>query len=177
YAPSKVMWGKHNDIREMLKQAISKIDEQIDFEEYRNKYLYPLLEEIESMIFKEENILFPTSIEKLKLEDWIEILKQSQEVGYCLITLDEDTEKMVEELKKSASEEVKFEDGRIKLPSGEFSLEELLSILNTLPVDITFVDKNDKVAYFSENKNRVFLRPKAVLGRDVRNCHPPQSVD
>lgn len=177
YGPSKVMWSKHDDIRNMLKQAIIEIDKQPDIQEYKKQYLYPLLEEIESMIFKEENILFPTSLEKLKLEDWVEILKQSQQVGYCFITLDKDIEKMVEELKIYSNEEAKFEDGKIKLPSGELTLDELLAVLNTIPVDITFIDKEDKVKYFSENKDRVFLRPRAVLGRDVRNCHPPQSLD
>ncbi|MFN3967165.1 MAG: DUF438 domain-containing protein, partial [Endomicrobiia bacterium] len=176
YGPSKVMWGKHNDIREMLKNAINKIEE-ISFDEYKQKYLSVLLEEVESMIFKEENILFPTSLEKLKLEDWVEILKQSSEVGYCFITPPEDMNLMIEELKKTSIEEAEFTDGKIKFPSGELSLEETLNILNNLPVDITFINKDDKVVYFSESKDRIFFRPRAVLGRDVRNCHPPQSLD
>ena len=68
------------------------------------------------------------------------------------------------------------EDGNISLPSGKFSSEELLAILNTLPVDITFVDRNDKVKYFSQGKERIFDRNRAILGRDVRMCHPPSSV-
>ncbi|MCM8787418.1 MAG: DUF438 domain-containing protein [Candidatus Omnitrophica bacterium] len=176
YGPSKVMWGKHNDIREMLKNAINKIEE-ISFDEYKQKYLSVLLEEVESMIFKEENILFPTSLEKLKLEDWVEILKQSSEVGYCFITPPEDMNLMIEELKKTSIEKAEFTDGKIKFPSGELSLEEILNILNNLPVDITFINRDDKVVYFSESKDRIFFRPRAVLGRDVRNCHPPQSLD
>jgi Uncharacterized conserved protein, COG2461 len=84
YGPSKVMWGKHNDIREMLKNAILKIDE-LELVKYKTEILNPLIDEIESMIFKEENILFPTSLEKLSVEDWLEILKQSNDVGYCLL--------------------------------------------------------------------------------------------
>jgi PAS domain S-box-containing protein len=176
YGPSKVMWGKHNDIRQMLKEAINKID-TIDFEEYLKSYLNLLIEEVESMIFKEENILFPTSLEKLKIEDWVDILKQSQEVGYCFIEPPKDIENLVQELKKSENECAEFKDGVVKFPSGELNLEELLTILNTLPIDISFVDKNDNVKYFSEGKERIFLRPRAVIGRNVRNCHPPQSVD
>ncbi len=176
YGPSKVMWGKHNDIRQMLKEAINKID-AVEFEEYINSYLKPLIEEVESMIFKEENILFPTSLEKLKVEDWIDILKQSQDVGYCFIEAPKDLESLINELKKLEKEQAEYKDGVIKFPSGELNLEELLAILNTLPVDITFVDKNDNVKYFSEGKDRIFLRPRAVIGRNVRNCHPPQSVD
>ena len=62
------------------------------------------------------------------------------------------------------------------MPSGNFSVEELTAVLNTLPVDITFVDKNDKVKYFSQAKERIFPRTRAILNRDVRMCHPPSSV-
>ena len=65
---------------------------------------------------------------------------------------------------------------RIQLPSGGFTTEELLIILNTLPVDMTFVDKNDKVKYFSQGSERIFLRNRAILNRDVRHCHPPAST-
>jgi len=176
YGPSKVMWGKHNDIREMLKNAILKIDE-LELVKYKTEILNQLIDEIESMIFKEENILFPTSLEKLSVEDWLEILKQSNDVGYCFIDVPKKVDEMIEEFKKSVVETCSYEDRVIKFPSGKLTLDELLYILNTLPVDITFINKNDEVVYFSEGKDRVFLRPKAVLGRNVRNCHPPQSVD
>ncbi|MFH1297517.1 MAG: PAS domain-containing protein, partial [Bacteroidota bacterium] len=74
------------------------------------------------------------------------------------------------------AETSRAEGDAVRLPSGSFSVEELLAILNTLPVDITFVDKNDKVKYFSQGKERIFDRNRAILGRDVRMCHPPSSV-
>ena len=67
-------------------------------------------------------------------------------------------------------------DGVVTLPSGNFTVQELTCMLNTLPFDITFVDKNDKVKYFSEGKERTFARTRAIIGRNVSNCHPPQSV-
>ncbi|MBC7219824.1 MAG: DUF438 domain-containing protein, partial [Hadesarchaea archaeon] len=67
-------------------------------------------------------------------------------------------------------------DGIISLPTGDIRLNELVHILNTLPVDITFVDKDDVVKYYSETKDRIFVRTRAVIGRKVQNCHPPQSV-
>ena len=176
YGPSKVMWGKDNDIREMLKKAIENVD-KVELTEFRKNYLNNLIEEIESMIFKEENILFPTSLEKLKPENWVEILKQSNTIGYCFITAPSDLESMIEDLEKNIVETAVYKDGAIKFPSGELSLDELLNILNGLPIDISFVDKDDKVKYFSETKDRIFFRPRAIIGRDVRNCHPPQSVD
>jgi len=69
------------------------------------------------------------------------------------------------------------QDDEISLPTGRFILKELMAVLNTLPVDITFVDKDDRVRYFSEGKERIFTRTKSVLGRRVQDCHPPQSVD
>jgi len=64
----------------------------------------------------------------------------------------------------------------VSLPTGEFSVEELTGALNILPIDITFIDREDRVRYFSDNRDRIFVRTKAVLGRTVQNCHPPQSV-
>ncbi|MCI2425720.1 DUF438 domain-containing protein [Candidatus Acetothermia bacterium] len=176
YGPSKVMWSKHNDIRQMLKDTINKIDE-VEIQEYVIKYLNPLIEEVEGMIFKEENILFPVSLEKLKVDDWVEILWQSRDIEYCYIEPPKDVEKLIEELRKTTVEEAIFQDGVIKFPSGELLLEEILNIFNNLSVDITFVDKYDVVKYFSESKDRIFFRPRTVIGRNVRNCHPPQSVD
>ncbi|MCM8810595.1 MAG: DUF438 domain-containing protein [Candidatus Omnitrophica bacterium] len=176
YGPSKVMWAKDNEIRQMLKQAIIKIDE-VKYDEYISKYLNPLIEEIDGMIFKEENILFPTSIEKLKLDDWVEILKESSKIGYVYIQPPKETEKLIEEMKKSLEEVATYSEGKINFPSGQLSLEEILSIFNVLPIDITFVDKDDNVKYFSETKQRIFFRPRSVIGRNIRNCHPPQSID
>ncbi len=176
FGPSKVMWEKDNEIRELLKNAISKI-ESIEFDEYTKKYLNPLIEEVDGMIFKEENILFPTSMEKLKLEDWIEILKESPQVGYAYIKPPDNIDAMIQELKRTSGELPELKTTRITMPSGNLSLEELINLLNTLPVDITFVDKDDTVKYFSEGKDRIFVRTRAVIGRKVQNCHPPQSVD
>ena len=92
--------------------------------------------------------------------------------------LDEQQKKEgMKELKDALVEEPAFQDDEITLPTGKFTLKELLAILNTLPVDITFVDKDDKVKYFSEGKERIFTRTKSVIGRRVQDCHPLQSVD
>ena len=67
-------------------------------------------------------------------------------------------------------------DGNIQLPSGSFNAREIEAILNTIPVDMTFVDKNDKVKYFTQGKERIFARSRSIINRDVRLCHPPGSV-
>lgn len=173
--PSKVMWGKDNEIRDLLKLSISEIDSVDEKRELKNLNL--LIEEVEGMIFKEENILFPTSLEKLSTNDWIEILKESESVGYAFIEKPKRTDMLIQELKRALIEEPTFKDENIILPTGEIKLNELMSILNTLPVDITFVDKDDTVRYFSESEDRIFLRTRSVIGRKVQNCHPPQSVE
>lgn len=178
--PSKVMWGKDNEVKDLLKKAISSVEEIKDIKDlelYSKNSLDPLIEEVTGMIFKEENILFPTCLEKLSANDWVEILKESDKVGYVFIEKSKETEVLVKDLKSAMLEEPVFEDNEISLPTGKLRLKELMSILNTLPVDITFVDNEDKVRYFSDGKERLFLRTKSVIGIKVQNCHPPQSLE
>lgn len=174
FGPSKVMWAKDDEIRQMLKQAISSAENPD--KDYVEKYAMPLLEEILSMIYKEENILFPTSLEKLKPSDWVEIFKQSASLGYVFIKPPAEVFE-AEDLNKRANLNCEFKDGYINFPTGKVKLEDLRVILNTLPVDITFIDKENKVAYFSHSKDRIFLRTPSVIGRDVENCHPPKSIE
>ncbi len=178
--PTQVMWGKHNEIRDLFKKAqseLSSLSSSQDVEKFIEEALNPLVEEVDGMIFKEENILFPTSLEKLQTEDWVEVLKESEQVGYAFIEPPADTAHLVDTLKKTAAEEPSLEDSKIKLPSGELSPKQLMHMLNALPVDLTFVDHDDVVRYFSENEERIFVRTRAIIGRKVENCHPPQSVD
>ncbi len=178
-APSKVMWGKDNEVKEMLKAALSAIDEiagQESLRRYRDELLDPLLEEVNGMVFKEEGILFPVSLERLGPGDWVEILRESDDIGYVFIERPEETEAHVKELEKALLEETVFEQNTISLPTGTIQPDELVRLLNMLPVDLTFVDSDDTVRYFSESKDRIFRRTKSVIGRKVQNCHPPQSV-
>jgi uncharacterized protein len=177
--PSKVMWGKHNEVRDLYKTAIAeleKIKDRSAAEKFVENHLNLLIEEVDGMIFKEENILFPTSLEKLQTEDWIDILKESDQVGYAYITPPAETAHLVDALKKAAADKPAVVDGKIKLPSGLLAPAQLMHMLNALPVDITFVDHDDTVRYFSENAERIFVRTRAIVGRNVQNCHPPQSV-
>ncbi len=176
--PPKVMWGKHDEIRDLIKGSIEILKtENIDRDEFIascNMILKSAVHGVNEMIPKEEEILFPMSLDKLTESDWYEISNQSLEIGYCLYdpktvwTPSWAAEKSINDAQKSGS--------HIQLPSGGFSAEELLSILNTLPLDITFVDKDDKVKYFSQGAERIFQRNRAILNRDVRHCHPPASA-
>ena len=176
--PPKVMWGKHDEIRELIKGSIEVL--QVDsltreeLEAAAEMVLKPAARGAQEMITKEEEILFPMALDTLNESDWYEISRQSIEIGFCLYDPPVDwrpewvAEQSINESQKSGS--------HIQLPSGSFSAEELLAILNTLPVDMTFVDKDDKVKYFSQGAERIFQRNRAILNRDVRHCHPPASA-
>lgn len=175
--PPMVMWGKHDETRSFLKSSFALFDEakNIDvksFLDFVELIFNATIKSIEEMIYKEEQILFPMCMDTLTEIDWYEILTQSEDIGYCLYypeTKWKPTFVEKEEITFDTSERIRFE-------TGSFTKEELEAVLNTLPVDITFVDKDDKVKYFSNGRSRIFARPKAVLGRQVQFCHPPSSV-
>ncbi len=176
--PPKVMWGKHDEIRELIKGGIELLQtKDITPEEFlasSDIILLPAVNQVVDMTVKEEEILFPMTLDKLTDADWYEIEKQSLEIGYCLY--DPPKAWKPEWAKENTLSEMNKIGGNIQLPSGSFSVEELLAILNHLPIDMTFVDKDDKVKYFSQGKERIFQRNRAILNRDVRLCHPPASA-
>jgi len=179
FGPSKVMWGKDDEIRELLNRCLSgieKVKEKKELDEYIEKNLDLLVGEVDGMIFKEEKILFPASLEKLKAQDWVEVLKETENVGYGFIAKPKETSLLIEELKSAVLEEPRAKEEAISFPTGEVKLGELMGIFNMLPVDITFIDKDDAVKFFSEGPKRIFLRTKSIIGRKVQNCHPPKSV-
>jgi len=178
--PSKVMWGKDDEVRDLLKDALGampKVGKTVSARSFVADMLEPLLEEIESMIFKEENILFPASLEKLDQSVWVDILKESDEVGYAFIEKPKDTEELMRHLDEAEKATTPGEEGTVPLPTGPLSLDVLIQLLNTLPVDLTFVDADDTVQYFSENPGRVFPRPRSIIQRKVQDCHPPRSLE
>lgn len=177
--PSQVMWGKDNEIRELYKKARQRLDNLAGREqlpELMDTVLSTLVEEVEGMIFKEENILFPVCLEKLLPADWAEILKESDNVGYAFIERPRETAELLEELKHVAAETSGADRKQIAFPTGNLTLKELTAIFNALPVELTFVGADDTVRYFSDNKERIFIRTKSIIGRKVQKCHPPQSV-
>ena len=176
--PPKVMWGKHDESRKLLKSGFNSLSSNdiIGKEEFQILFehiLKPAIQSIVDMIYKEEHILLPMLLDKLSDIEWYEIQQQSDDIGYCLYDPIIKWKPKDIDLASSTS----TENNSINLPSGSFTTNELLAILNTLPVDMTFVDKNDKVKYFSQGSHRIFNRNRAILKRDVRMCHPPSSVN
>lgn len=177
-APPKVMWGVDDEIRGGIKEALRLLSEYSgNKEEVANKAA-EAVDKVSEMIFKEENILFPMASDSLSEDEWIAIEHGSDEIGYFLtepkvrwkparVNVEQ---KAVEEGEKPSN------DGYIKFETGVLTPEEISAMFNALPIDITFVDKEGVVKYFSQSKERIFVRPKTVIGRLVQNCHPPASV-
>lgn len=174
--PPKVMWGKHDQIREQIKGCIelSKVRNisNADFIAAAEISIAPTLVSVVDMTTKEEEILLPMSMDNLNEIEWYEVEQQSLDFGFCLY----DPPVKWAPQQPQQSEDQSSTNGAIKLPSGSFSTEEITALLNTLPLDITFVDKHDKVKYFSQGSERIFQRNRAILNRDVRLCHPPGST-
>jgi uncharacterized protein len=177
--PPIVMWGKHDQIRALLKGAIQGLTEidEIQTEEARAYNLFAVstaVNAVEDMIYKDEKILLPTALDLLSEEEWYQIYQQSPEIGFCLYV--PEFEWQPEDLGEWEVESAVSDSGRIQMPTGAFKLPELIAAFSVLPVDITFVDREDTVRYFSPGKDRVFDRSRAILGRKVQYCHPPKSV-
>lgn len=175
--PPTVMWGKHDETREYLKGAIEALKEtaQITAGEAKaviDLVLQPAWNSIEEMIYKEEQILFPMCLDTLSEEEWYHIHNQSLEIGFCLY----DPQAKWKPSGIAVSEAAPESAGKIQLPSGSMTVEELTAVLNTIPFDLTFVDKSDTVRYFTQGRERIFERNRAILGRQVQLCHPPSSV-
>ncbi len=175
--PPKVMWGKHDEIRNKLKAALEVVSKPgfVSIEEAKTlaeMVLYPAVSAIPDMIIKEDEILLPMCMDKLTNDDWYAVYQQTMEFGYCLY--DPHDEWKPEGI--SISEVTYNTKNNIQLTTGSFSINEMEALFKTLPIDITFVDKDDKVKFFSLGADRIFTRNRAILGRDVRMCHPPSSV-
>lgn len=174
--PPTVMWGKHDEARALLKGAVETLAAAPGATAAEARALAPLvlepaLEAIAGMIDKEQQILLPMCLDTLADDEWGAIAAGSAELGYCLV---------VPEVEWRPAGALPAEagggDGRVRLPSGSFTTAQLEAVLNTIPFDITFVDADDTVRYFSEGRERIFARTRAIIGRKVEYCHPPKSV-
>lgn len=171
-APPKVMWGVDDEIRADLKSIYSDLSSGHLNDEIK-KRIEEALTRVNEMIFKEENIMIPMLLDVMSQDEWKTAADNSSEIGHMLRWVPE--WKPDEEAKEEITEEMS-EPGTITLPSGVFKVNELTHMLNTLPFDITFVGSDDTVKYFSESSERIFPRPRTIIGRNVSNCHPPASV-
>lgn len=213
-APPQVMWGVDDEIREMTKELLHYVQgEQVIFNPIKIQW-EELKEEIEEMIFKEEEIMVPMTLDVFSLLDWEQIAKDSDEIGYAYIPkplpwkasqeslekeeereplrqlaiaqAKETTEGIAEGLAKekkprqARSRRYDWEEApqadQVVFKTGILNVDQLIAIFQTLPVDLTFVDSDDTVRFYSEGQNPIFPRTRSVIGRQVINCHPPKSM-
>lgn len=175
YGPTKVMWGVNDQIRAVIKDAKQLLSDEraADNLHVILHTLQVVITEVTAMISKEENILFPMALNALTEDEWLKIAQESDTIGYCMIETVETWKPNrvgIQEATDMGAE------GYIRLETGILSVQQLELLMSHLPVDLTYIDKDDVVRFFSHGKDRIFARTKAVIGRTVQNCHPPQSV-
>jgi hypothetical protein len=180
--PPAMMWKEHDQIRQEKKKFHNTIQNHntMSFQDFKNQLgetARSISNLLSSHFFKENNILFPTALRTVTKEEWKDMRKEFDEIGYCcftpehLIAMPE-----VREAEKPKPKAVVAPEGLLQFETGTLSKEEVEAVLNTLPVDITFVDKDDTVKYFNKSEERIFVRTKAVIGRKVQQCHPQKSI-
>jgi PAS domain S-box-containing protein len=177
--PPAIMWMEHDNIREIEKTLYGAIDtpESMAFQDFvkqMEEVTLSLAEMLSSHFYKENNVLFPTALRVVEESEWGDIRREFDEIGYCSFTPESARIAFAEGMETPVSGP-EIED-TVSFETGTLSKEVVEAIFNSLPVDITFVDKDDIVRYFSQSKERIFLRTKAVIGRKVEQCHPQKSI-
>lgn len=170
-APPKVMWGVDDEIRNDLKSLLRSSQNRTKEELIANTQA--ALKKVMDMISKEENILFPMILDTFSDAEWATISAQSKEFETSWVV---NPPSYLPQLVIEKQQEEIIQSGSVPLSAGALTFEETNAIFNTVPFDMTFVGADDKVKFFTQGKERVFSRPLSVIGREVKNCHPPQSV-
>ena len=177
--PSQGMWSFHDTIREIFRIIRKNLDEK-DFTSVQHN-TGMLTQNLERLLDVEENKLFPNSMDLLTDADWQTMRKGEDEIGWML----KETPKNypAEQAYIHPSQDftqrtgVVFSDTASHFDEGMMTVEQVNLLFRTLPIDITYVDENDKVIFYNRGEERVFPRSPGVIGREVRFCHPPKSVD
>lgn len=162
--PSDVMWTVDDEIRD----EISGLDKETDRNEQWNERLDAVVTRAEEMIYKEKNILFPICAVNFTEDEWKGIYKDSKDYDVCFGVESE----IWEDAEKSADDS-SFFDGEVVMSGGHMTVEQLTALLNTIPMEITFVDADNINRFFNEGR-KVFKRPGMAVDREVFSCHPPK---
>jgi len=160
--PPQVMWAVHDEIR-------------AGFKEKKLENIEELIVKVDEMIYKEEHILFPMALEKFKESDWARVKRGEEEIGYVWVRPGDKWKPITPG--DVHAPEIKLEPSNLlDLDTGKLTLKQINLMLKHLPIDISFVDVNDEVKYYSATDERIFPRSPAVIGRKVQKCHPPKSM-
>lgn len=176
--PSQGMWSFHDNLREQFRLLRKKIAKG----EYKNVTADArfLTSGIHRLLLIEEDVLFPNALEILSEKDWIEVRKGEEEIGWMLPETPAAFPKKEEYIHPSqdtTKRELTFSlENTSHYDEGYMTVDQVNLLLKTMPLDITFVDENDKVIFYNRGEERVFPRSAGIIGREVRFCHPPKSV-
>lgn len=176
--PSQGMWAFHDDIRELFRQVRQKLasKEFNGVHSLTNK----IIRELDSLMHIEQHRLFPNALDLLSADDWKEMRAGDVEIGWMLAS--EPTPYPEVEYIHPSQDRIRRRlpfslDGRIRMNEGYMTSEQLNLMLQFMPVDLTYVDENDRVVFYNRGEDRVFPRSAGIIGREVKFCHPPKSVD
>ena len=154
--PSDVMWAVDIDIANNFKKAMKLNKKDLALE---------TIKRAEEMTYKEENILYPLAFETISHEDFDLLFKDLGDYDHDLVSYKKAENKKINE----------YTDGYINFAKGKMRVDQLEAMLDTLEIEITYVDENDINAYYNDHKGKkAFKRPETSLGREVYSCHPPQ---
>ena len=159
--PSDVMWTVDDEIRDEFAALAKKADSQDD--EWKKRF-EAALTRADEMIYKEANILFPNCAFNFTDEEWFGIYRDSKDYAECLGV--ENAEKAQDVKTPSISQD------EIVMAGGHMTVEQLTAMLNTIPLEISFVDTDNINRFFNEGP-KVFKRPGMAIDREVFSCHPP----
>ena len=163
--PSDVMWTVDDEIRDELGALAKESNHGAEW----SARLDAVLTRAKEMIYKEQNILFPICAVNFTEEEWYGIYHDEKDYDLCFGVAQEHWE-AAENGKGVASFDA---DGEIVMPGGHMTLEQLTALLNTIPLEITFVDADNINRFFNEGP-KVFKRPGMAIDREVFSCHPPK---
>ena len=162
-----VMWSIHDDIRRNLNYLIDLLSSDSYELSDVNRLIGDLFFDINAIVFREEKLLYPFIEKNIPSQAIEELWNESVESGFPYYT---------PELKEKTASKNELKANLVDLKSGQLTADQLILLFNHLPVDITFVDEYDRVRFFLTPKERIFHRTNAIIGRDVHNCHPKESV-
>ena len=199
--PTTTMWTLDDFIRDEISECYNLLLEDKE-EEFTGKQA-ELVADVRDLMDKEENILYPTSLEMINEEEFRYMAEGDQEIGFAYISVQADKSGNSASASSSASastagaplsglssapgfaEELagllgKYgfnnKEEKLNVTTGQLTLEQINLIYQHMPVDLSYVDENELVCFYTDTKHRVFPRSKNVIGRDVKNCHPKASV-
>lgn len=167
YRCLQIMWSFHDDIRRNIRIVVEQLTSRtINIKQFK-RCVGDVFFNMLAIKFREEHILFPHILETIDADQLESMTSQANEIGFPFV------QPVMALPKENAA---KASQGMVNLGTGELRIDQLVGIFNHLPVDITYVDEQDVVRFFSTPPKRIFPRSKAIIGRKVSNCHPPESV-